>query len=178
MCLILGGLVSRLLFFFFRLEMSISTHIINIGFMLYKAMILNQVEKWTILLQNRGTNLEPSSPKLGTCQSWNYVTLAYWAPFQNQPFQTCMASKSIRCALEYSFSYVAQHGVGISHATHPAWLTLHQHTTPNNEWGEPTTNYRWTNWSSSSLKKNHQLIWKNLWNIPQFNKVNPKDVNM
>ena len=65
----LGFKVVLLLFFW--LEMSISTQIINIGFKLYKPIALDRVERWTILPPppKKGTKLEPSSPKLGTCQN-------------------------------------------------------------------------------------------------------------
>ena len=53
-----------------------------------------------------------------------------------------------------------------------------------NEQGEPTASYRWTGWVSditdsiSRCQENSQSIQKNLQNILQFSKVNPKDVNM
>jgi hypothetical protein len=53
-----------------------------------------------------------------------------------------------------------------------------------NDRGEPAVSYRWTGWvwdltgRSSRLQENYRSFWRNLWNIPQFNKGKPEDVNM
>ena len=53
-----------------------------------------------------------------------------------------------------------------------------------NDRGEPVVSYRWTGWVweitgwSSRLQENYPSFERNLWNIPQFSKEEPKDVNM
>ena len=186
MCLILGSLGSRLFFFyFFWLEMSISTQIINIGFKLYKPIALDRVERWTILPPQKR---DQAWTKLSKVRHMSKLKFFYLGLLNSVSKPTFSNVYGLHISPMYTWTFLCVcclPGSGISRATHPAWGTLHQHTTPNNERGEPTASYRWTgwvwettSWSSSRLQENHRLFWKNLWNIPQFNEENPQDVKM